>query len=56
MAQMGYKAVRNERWKYIRYLELEGMDELYDLKADPYELENLIHQPRAAQSPRRDEA
>ena len=24
------------------------MDELYDLKADPYEMENLIHQPRAA--------
>ncbi len=33
MAQMGYKAVRNERWKYIHYLELEGMDELYDLKS-----------------------
>jgi arylsulfatase A-like enzyme len=47
MAQMGYKAVRNERWKYIHYLELEGMDELYDLKTDPYEMKNLIHQPEA---------
>ena len=46
--QMGYKAVRNERWKYIHYLELEGMDELYDLKADPYEMRNIIRQPGAA--------
>ena len=46
--QMGYKAVRNERWKYIHYFELEGMDELYDLKADPYEMTNIIRQPRAA--------
>ncbi|MCM3873102.1 MAG: sulfatase, partial [Pyrinomonadaceae bacterium] len=46
--QMGYKAVRNERWKYIHYLELEGMDELYDLKIDPYEMKNLIHEPSAA--------
>lgn len=45
--QMGYKAVRNERWKYIHYFELEGMDELYDLKADPYEMRNIIRQPGA---------
>jgi len=44
---MGYKAVRNERWKYIHYFELEGMDELYDLKADPYEMTNIINQPDA---------
>ncbi len=48
--QMGYKAVRNERWKYIDYLELDGMDELYDLKTDPYEMKNLIHQPGATQA------
>jgi N-acetylglucosamine-6-sulfatase len=42
---MGYKAVRNERWKYIHYFELDGMDELYDLKTDPYEMTNLINQP-----------
>src|SRR5262249_3870511 len=46
--QMGYKAVRNGRWKYIHYLELEGMDELYDLKSDPFEMKNLIAQPGAA--------
>ena len=43
--KMGYKAVRNGRWKYIHYLELEGMDELYDLQTDPYEMTNLIDQP-----------
>ncbi|HSE30115.1 MAG TPA: sulfatase [Pyrinomonadaceae bacterium] len=46
--QMGYKAVRTERWKYIHYLELDGMDELYDLKADPYEMRNIINRPDAA--------
>ncbi len=42
MHRMGYQAVRTLEWKYIRYLELEGMDELYDLKADPYEMKNLL--------------
>ena len=46
--QMGYKAIRTERWKYIQYVELEGMDELYDLKSDPYEMKNLIKAPDAA--------
>ena len=39
---MGYQAVRTERHKYIQYLELPGMDELYDLESDPFELNNLI--------------
>jgi arylsulfatase A-like enzyme len=42
MLNMGYRAVRTERWKYIQYSELEGMDELYDLHYDPYEMKNLI--------------
>lgn len=50
--QMDYKAVRNERWKYIHYFELEGMDELYDLKSDPYEMKNLIHEPTSAKTGR----
>ena len=45
---MGYQAVRNERWKYIRYVELPGMDEFYDLKTDPFEMKNLINEPGAA--------
>jgi N-acetylglucosamine-6-sulfatase len=39
---MGYQAVRTERYKYIHYVELAGMDELYDLQSDPYEQDNLI--------------
>lgn len=42
---MGYKAVRTERYKYIHYLDLTGMDELYDLSSDPYEMDNLIDEP-----------
>jgi N-acetylglucosamine-6-sulfatase len=40
--KMGYDAVRDERYKYIKYRELQGMDELYDLQQDPFELKNLI--------------
>ncbi len=47
---MGYKAVRNGRWKYIHYLELDGMDELYDLKTDPYEMKNLFNQAAAVKT------
>ena len=43
---MGYRAVRTERYKYIDYLELDGMDEMYDLQADPYELDNLVGSAR----------
>ncbi len=39
---LGYKAVRTERYKYIRYTDLEGVDEFYDLEKDPYELHNAI--------------
>jgi N-acetylglucosamine-6-sulfatase len=44
----GYKCVRTERWKYTRFNELQGMDELYDLKADPQEMNNRINDPAAA--------
>ncbi len=47
---MGYDAVRTDRWKYVHYTELSGMDVLYDLKRDPYELENVIAGPPAAGS------
>ena len=39
---MGYQAVRTGTHKYIHYLELPGMDELYDLEKDPFEMNNLI--------------
>ncbi len=48
MLKMGYDAVRTERYKFIRYRELEGMNELYDLQQDPFELTNLMASPVAA--------
>lgn len=49
IVNMGYKAVRNERYKYIHYVDLDGMDELYDLQTDPYELKNIINDPASAE-------
>jgi N-acetylglucosamine-6-sulfatase len=46
MLTMGYKAVRTDRYKYIKYTELQGMDELYDLEADPLEMDNIIDTER----------
>lgn len=47
VSHMGYQAVRTKDWKYIHYTELNGMDELYDLAADSYELKNRIADPTA---------
>jgi N-acetylglucosamine-6-sulfatase len=49
----GYKAIRTERYKLIQYTDLDGMDEFYDLLADPYEMHNRIDDP--AQSERVEE-
>jgi N-acetylglucosamine-6-sulfatase len=43
-----WQAVRTERWKYVHYTELEGMDELYDLRSDPGEMRNRIADRDAA--------
>jgi arylsulfatase A-like enzyme len=52
MRNMGYQAIRTDRWKYIRYSDLQNSDELYDLQSDPYELNNIIldavHRPTLA--------
>src|SRR3954468_23520605 len=48
--KMGYRCVRDDRWKYIHYTELSGADELYDLKNDPYELKNVFSDPAASGS------
>jgi arylsulfatase A-like enzyme len=42
---MTYKAVRTDRYKFVRWINRarDGeLDELYDLKEDPYELDNRI--------------
>jgi arylsulfatase A-like enzyme len=44
---MGYTAVRTGRHKYIEYQELQDMNELYDLEADPFEEHNLAGVPEA---------
>ena len=38
-----WQAVRDNQWKYIHYPEVNGADELYDLKKDPYEMQNMVH-------------
>jgi arylsulfatase A-like enzyme len=43
---MSYKAVRTERAKLIHWVHKEGMDELYDLERDPYEMANVIGELR----------
>ena len=39
---MTYKAVRTEHAKLIHWVHKQGVDELYDLKRDPYEIRNII--------------
>jgi arylsulfatase A-like enzyme len=43
---LGYNAIRTDEWKYIQ--RLNGGIELYDMRADPYELENLAGKPEYA--------
>jgi N-acetylglucosamine-6-sulfatase len=42
-----YCGVRTSAWKYVRYAD--GQEELYDLVADPFELENLAAHPEHAE-------
>jgi N-acetylglucosamine-6-sulfatase len=41
-ATQKWQSIRTERWKWIHYPELEGADELYDLRSDPLEMKNRI--------------
>jgi len=49
---MSYKAIRTRTHKYIHWTQksLDGVecDELYDLKADPFEMKNIIGKRGAA--------
>lgn len=42
-------AVRTERYKFVRFPEIDDLDELYDLKKDPHEMVNVVaHREYAA--------
>ncbi len=42
-------ALREERYKFIRYYGIWDVDELYDLEKDPAEMQNLIYSPEHQQ-------
>lgn len=39
------EGVRTEEWKYFRYVNDKSAEELYNIKKDPQEINNLIHDP-----------
>jgi N-acetylglucosamine-6-sulfatase len=43
-----WQAAIDDRFKYIRYNDYDGVDELYDMQADPYEIYNVINNPAYA--------
>jgi arylsulfatase A-like enzyme len=45
---MSYKCVRTRNAKLIHWVHKEGVDELYDLERDPYEMRNLMRSRAAA--------
>ena len=50
---MSYKAVRTEEAKLIHWVHKDGVDELYDLAKDPYEMKNVIADPAYRETARK---
>ncbi|MFN5931891.1 MAG: sulfatase/phosphatase domain-containing protein, partial [Sphingobacteriales bacterium] len=42
------EGIRTERWKYFRYRLIDAPEELYDLKNDPLEKNNLARDKKYA--------
>jgi N-acetylglucosamine-6-sulfatase len=42
LMDMDYRMVRTDRYKYIHWVHHPDLDELYDLEADPYEMDNRV--------------
>ena len=38
-----FAGVRTPEWKYIDIADVEPSEELYDLRRDPHEMDNLLH-------------
>jgi hypothetical protein len=45
-----FEGLRNDRFKYVRYVDHSGCEFLHDLKKDPHELLNLASDPRHAET------
>lgn len=43
-----WKAARNEDWIYVHYDDVKGVDELFNIKKDRYQTNNLINDPKSA--------
>src|SRR4029079_1590064 len=43
-----WQLVMNDRYKYIRYNDYQGVDELYEMHVNPYEINNVIANPAHA--------
>jgi arylsulfatase A-like enzyme len=43
---MDYKLVRTPRYKYVHWTHHPELHELYDLEEDPYEMRNVVREPR----------
>ncbi len=47
LMDMDYRAIRTDRFKLIHWIQHPDEQELYDLQEDPYEMHNLIDDPKS---------
>ena len=47
LMDMDYRAVRTEGYKLIHWIQHPDEEELYDLRSDPYEMQNLVNDSEA---------